>query len=189
MTTSSPTSSSTVTLIGAKGGAGTSTVAAMYALTLARTGQPVRLSATDSAGVEDLATILAVPVPAPGQIVEAGPGLTLADHTDAESANVVDGGTDRFSDHSGAVYVVLRNEFQSLRRALDVPRTTVGAILVIEAKRALGARDAADVLSYPIVAELHIDPSLARLIDAGLLATARNIRVDLGVTAQPASAR
>lgn len=52
------TSPSTVTLIGAKGGVGTSTVAAMYALTVARTGQPVRLSATNSAGVEDLATIL-----------------------------------------------------------------------------------------------------------------------------------
>jgi len=183
------TSPTTVTLIGAKGGVGTSTVAAMYALTVARTGQPVRLSASGPAGVEDLATILAVPVPGPGQSVEVGPGLTLADHTAEDCTNVIDGDTDRFSDHEGSVYVVLRNDIQSLRRALDVPRTTVGAILLIEAKRALGARDAADVLSYPIVAELQVDPAIARLVDAGLLATGRNIRVDLRVTAQPASVR
>ncbi len=59
--------------------------------------------------------------------------------------------------------------------------------MLIEPRPALGARDAADVLSNPIVAELHVDPAIARLVHAGLLATGRNIRIALGVIAQAAS--
>ncbi len=179
------TTPTTVTFIGAKGGVGTSTVAAMYALTVARrSDRLVRLTASHDAGVEDLAALLAVPTPGHQGVVEAGPGLTLADHVDANYINVVDGGTSRFSDDQGAVYVVLRNDYLSLRRALDVPRTTLGAILLSEPKRSLGRRDVEDVLSYPVVAEIHVEPAIARLVDAGLLATARTLRIDLDVNAQ-----
>lgn len=120
------------TFVGAKGGVGTSTIAALYALEVARSGQPVRLTATDAIGVEDLAAILGVPAPAPGQVVEAVPGLSLADHCNPEGTNVLDAGTDCFSDHTGRVLLVLRNDYQSLRRALGAPRTTAGLILVSE---------------------------------------------------------
>ncbi len=52
---------------------GTSTVAAMGAMTVARTGQPVRLSASGPAGVERLASILAGPVPAPDRASRPAP--------------------------------------------------------------------------------------------------------------------
>jgi len=164
----------TTTLVGAKGGVGTSTVAALYALQLARSGQTVRLSAKDAAGVDDLAVILGSWQVPPGDVVQIVDGLTLADHPDAGADhNVVDGGTDCFSDHVGAVYVVLRNDYLSLRHALNAPQTTVGAILLIEHARPLRPCDATDVLAYPVVAELTVDPAIARASDAGVLANAR----------------
>ena len=63
-----------IVLVGSKGGVGTSTVAVLHALSVADTGRRVRLSATAPAGVEDLAVILAVPTPAPGEVVDVAPG-------------------------------------------------------------------------------------------------------------------
>jgi hypothetical protein len=130
---SSPT---TVTFVGAKGGVGTSTVAALHAIQLARLGRTVRLSATD--GVDDLAAILGVPCPGPDDTANVLPGLTLGEErcTEPDAVNVIDAGTDCFSDRNdSAVYLVLRNDYQSLRRALNAPRTTTGLVLVTEAQR------------------------------------------------------
>lgn len=150
---------------------GTSTVAVLHALDLAgRTGN-VRLSSTDRSAVEDLAALLAVPAPAPDDMVDIVPGLTLADHPAPAAHNVVDAGTDTFSDHEGTVYLVLRNDYLSLRRAMNAPQTTAGVILLTEAKRALSRSDVAQVLTHPIVAELTVEPATARAIDAGILAT------------------
>ncbi|HEX8769950.1 MAG TPA: hypothetical protein VF711_04200 [Acidimicrobiales bacterium] len=163
----------TTTFVGAKGGVGTTTVAALHALDLAARTGTVRLSAADSSAVDDLAGILGGPVPAPGEVIDVCPGLTLADHPAPEAHNVVDGGTDSFSDHEGAVYLVVRNDYLSLRRAMNAPRTTVGVILISEAERSLDRRDIAHLLGYPIVAEVAVEPATARVIDAGLLATVR----------------
>ncbi len=175
------TMNTTTTLIGAKGGVGTSTIAAVYALQLAQSGQTVRLTATHSGGVDDLACILGTLPPAPGDVIQIVDGLSLADHPEAGADhNVVDGGTDCFSDHSGtAVYVIVRNDYVSLRRALNAPQTTVGAILVTERGRALRRSDVADVLAFPVVAQLVVDPLIARASDAGLLARARTPRITL----------
>ena len=115
------TATTTVTFVGAKGGVGTTTVAAVHAIQLARQGHTVRLTSADSARVEDLAALLGVPAPGPGEAVVVIPGLTVADHPAPDGDNVVDAGTDRFSDHCGPVYVVVRNDYMSLRRALTVP--------------------------------------------------------------------
>lgn len=168
---------STVTFVGAKGGVGTSTIAALHAIQGARVGRPVRLTSTDPSGIDDLAAVLGVPTPEEGQVVVVLPGLTLADHLCPDGDNVVDGGTDGFSDHHGSVYVVLRNDYISLRRALNVPQTTIGFVLVTEAQRSLSRRDVTDVLDRPVVAELAVDPAVARAVDAGLLTTARHLRL------------
>jgi len=178
----------TTTLVGAKGGVGTSTIAALYALELARSGQTVRLSAASAAEVDDLAAILGTWQVPPGDVIQIVNGLTLADHpSTAADHNVVDAGTDCFSDHTGAVYVVLRNDYLSLRRALNAPQTTVGVILVTERARALRRSDVTDVLAYPVVAELVVDSALARAVDAGLLASTRN-RIHLDLAARAATA-
>jgi hypothetical protein len=166
----------TTTFVGAKGGVGTSTLAALHAAHLARSGRSVRLTSSDPAGLDDLAAHVGVPAPGEGESVVVIPGLTLADHPCADGDNVIDGGTDCFSDHHGCVYVVVRNDYLSLRRALNVPQTTVGIILVIEPNRSLGRRDVAEVLAHPIVAEVALDPTIARAADAGLLAAAPRLR-------------
>ena len=135
----------TVTFVGAKGGVGTSTVAALHAIQLARLGRTVRLSANDV--VDDLAAIVGVPCPAPNDTAEVLPGLTLGEQrctdADTDAINVVDAGTDCFSDHDGSVYLVLRNDYLSLRRALSAPRTTTGLIVQrprVGSRPALSAR-------------------------------------------------
>src|SRR4051812_18181718 len=102
--------STTVTFVGAKGGVGTSTLAALHAIQLARLGCTVRLTASD--GVDDLAAIVGVPCPGPDETAQVLPGLTLGDQRsdDTDAITVVDAGTDCFSDHDGSeVYLVLRN--------------------------------------------------------------------------------
>ena len=171
----------TTTFVGAKGGVGTSTVAVFHALELAERTGSVALTATEPATVDDLAAILGILTPAPGESVSVVPGLILGDSAVAADHTVVDAGTDMFSDHTGAVVVVLRNDYLSLRRALHGPQTTVGVVLVNETHRALGRRDIEDVLPHPIVAEVRIDPVVARAIDAGLVATSRRHRLGLAL--------
>jgi len=178
-----------IVLVGSKGGVGTSTVAVLHALSVAGTGRCVRLTATAPAGVEDLAVILAVPTPAPGEVVEIAPGLSLSDEADPGAYNVVDGGTDTFSDNDGPVYLVVRNCYISLRRALLTPPTTAGVVLVFEPGRSLGRRDVAEVVGVPILAEVEVTASVARLIDAGLLISARRPRVDIAEPTRPSASR
>ncbi len=166
------------TFVGSKGGVGTSTIAVLHALSVVDTGRCVRLTATAPAGVEDLAAILATPAPTPGEVVSVAPGLSLGDEADPHAYTVVDAGTDTFSDHGGE-YLVVRNDYLSLRRALPVPRTTVGVVLVTEAGRALGRSDVAEVIGRPIVAEVAVTADIARCIDAGLLVSRRRPRVNI----------
>ena len=176
-------------IVGSKGEVGTSTVAVLHALSIAGTGRCVRLTATAPAGVEDLAVILAVPTPAPGEVVEVAAGLSLGDEADPGAYNVLDGGTDTFSDHDGPVYLVVRNCYVSLRRALLAPPTTAGVVLVMEPGRSLGPRDVADVVGVPIVARVEMTASVARSIDAGLLVSARRPRLDIAEPSRPAASR
>ena len=103
-----------ISLVGSKGGVGTSTVAVLHALSVAESGRRVRLTATAAADVEDLAVLLAVPTPAPGEVIEVAPGLSLGDAGDPDAYTVVDGGTDTFSDHDGPVYLVVRNVIRAV---------------------------------------------------------------------------
>ncbi len=64
---------------------------------------------------------------------------------------------------------VLRPCYLALRRALAAPVRPSGVVLVSEPGRALHRRDVEDVLGVPVWAELPVDPSVARAVDAGLL--------------------
>ena len=63
------TSTTTVTFVGAKGGVGTSTVAAAHAIQLGRQGRTVRLTSDNPGGVDDLAALLGVRAPGPCEAV------------------------------------------------------------------------------------------------------------------------
>jgi len=65
--------------------------------------------------------------------------------------------------------LVLRPCLASLRRGLAAPVRPSGLVVVIEPGRVLDAGDAAEVLATPVVAEVPVDPAIARTVDAGLL--------------------
>ena len=66
--------------------------------------------------------------------------------------------------------LVLRPCYLGLRRALAAPVRPSGIVLLAEQGRSLGRRDVEDVLGVPVRAEVAVDPSVARAVDAGLLA-------------------
>lgn len=136
-----------------------------------------------------------VPADALGRLeVPAGPGLALlprgmgelrpdrADVLTALLANdarpvVVDCGADptgaALTLAAGATRSVLvtRACFLSLRRALRAPLRPSEIVLLTEPGRSLSRLDVEDCIGAPVVAEVAVDPAVARAVDAGLLAT------------------
>ena len=66
--------------------------------------------------------------------------------------------------------LVTRPCYLALRRAAASPLTPSGVIVVHEPGRALRAQDVAYAVQAPVVAEVSMDPAVARAVDAGLLA-------------------
>ncbi len=161
----------TVLFRGAKGGVGTSTVAALHALTLARAGAPTTLTATSAVQLADLAALLALP-PVDGTHIDVNAAANLAPCPTARAAIVIDGGTD--ADPELAVsehYLVIRPCYLALRRAVGSVAGAEGIVLVAEPERPLTAADVEDVLGVPVVATVAVQAATARLLDAGLLAS------------------
>jgi MinD-like ATPase involved in chromosome partitioning or flagellar assembly len=144
------------------------------------------LAAGDDVGADALDR-LAIPAAAGLDLVPAGnaepparPGrvglLTAALESDRRPV-IVDAG----SCPSGAALevvasaatslLVLRPCFLALRRAVAAPIRPSGIVLVREPGRALGRRDVEAALGVPVRAELDVEPSVARAVDAGLLVT------------------
>jgi MinD-like ATPase involved in chromosome partitioning or flagellar assembly len=71
---------------------------------------------------------------------------------------------------AGVSLLVLRPCYLAIRRALAAPIRPSGVVLVTERDRALGPRDVEQVLGAPVLTVLGVEPSVARAIDAGLLA-------------------
>lgn len=152
---------------GAKGGVGTSTIAALYALSLARAGYPTTLAAADGDHGE-LAALMGVAAAERPLAVNAiaGVGAPLG-----RSMVVVDGGTDPAP---GRVLtrrlLVVRACYLAVRSALQTGLSgTDGIVLVAESQRSLTRADIEDVLGRPVLATVAVTPDIARTIDAGLL--------------------
>jgi len=77
--------------------------------------------------------------------------------------------------------LVTRACYLSLRRAVNSPHRPTGVVLVSEPGRALRASDVEAALNVHIVADVSVDPAVARAVDAGLLAARlpRVLRRDL----------
>ena len=65
--------------------------------------------------------------------------------------------------------LVVRPCIVALRRAVAAPWRADGVVLVTEPGRALGPRDVEGVLGAPVIAVVPVDPTVARVVDAGLL--------------------
>lgn len=77
--------------------------------------------------------------------------------------------------------LVTRACYLALRRALGQNIRPTGVVLVSELGRALRSADVEAAIGAPVVADIAVDPSIARAVDAGLLAARlpRMLRRDL----------
>ena len=65
--------------------------------------------------------------------------------------------------------LVIRPCYLALRRAVAVGLRPHGVVVVGEGWRALQSDDVAHVVGAPVLAEVAVDPAVARVVDAGLL--------------------
>jgi hypothetical protein len=75
-------------------------------------------------------------------------------------------------DVSDASIVVIRGCYLALRQAVRTPLVARarGVVVVEEPARGLGAPEVADILGLPVLARFPFRPSVARAVDAGVLA-------------------
>ena len=141
----------TITVVGAKGGVGVTSVA----LSIASRNDGT-YSSDDPVNVDDAKAIFGV--------------ASGADLPHGDAVSVIDAGTlDRFAatPHDGRRVLVVRNCYLSLRRAIAMAYLFDVAVVITEPDRALDAQDVASVLGLPII-ELPYDTAVARAIDSGL---------------------
>lgn len=163
-----------ISLIGARGGQGTSTTAAALALLATRRDHRVELITDELDTMRGLLGFAEASDDT--DAVEAVPGLVLCS-TPTGDADLV------LCDHTrvqtvqraceGPTLVVLRGPcYLSLRRTVDLVRSGVdGIVIVREPGRSLTNRDVTEITGLPVVAETLVTPQVARSIDAGVLAT------------------
>ncbi len=118
------------------------------------------------------------------RLIPAGSMVSPSDHprwlelgeyfAAADAAIVIDAGTRPPPASLMAVaeqrILVTRACYLSLRRAAASQLIPTGVIVVLEPGRALRPIDVAHALNAPVIAEVDIDPAVARAVDAGLLA-------------------
>jgi hypothetical protein len=178
------TSPRTIHVIGAKGGQGTSTVAALIALEAQDAGSRVTLVSADG-NQGDLRALLGLAASAGNE--HAAEAINFVNSADGPAVTVIDHGTStadgRLTD-GGAIYLVVRGPcYLGLRRALALGVRPDGVILLSESGRSLGRSDLEDVLGVKVVAEVEVSPQMARCLDAGIVsATRRRPRLNLKST-------
>jgi hypothetical protein len=163
----------TIHVYGAKGGVGTSTVATLIALEHSRAGGVTILSAADGDHT-DLHTLMGAAAGEDAVFMAGDPGdaLTVVDHGTTPPVD---------RDPGDQVFLVLRPCYLAIRRALGQNCRPDGIILLTEDGRSLGVRDVEDVLGVRVVAIIPVTQTLARSIDAGLLARHSRRHVNLDV--------
>ena len=135
--------------------------------------------ASPIAGSADLAR-LAVPIRDEVRLLPRGLAATPDDQWPrlvtalAGSANVVvDAGTGSpprpLLDAAEHSLLVTRPCFMAIRRAQQSSIRPTGIVLVDEPGRALTSTDVEHALGAPVVAEVRLDPAVARAVDAGLM--------------------
>lgn len=99
----------------------------------------------------------------------------LAGHlASSEQPWIVDAGTGTVPDALAAAaqqrLLIIRPCYLALRRATASTIRPTGVVVIEEPGRALCADDVAATLGVPVIAQIALDPLIARAIDAGLLA-------------------
>ena len=159
-----------ITVVGARGGHGTTTIACALAVMSAAQG-PTTLAAVDT---DTAAAVLGLPRPATTPVAVVGSLQldSISGATDATGTTIVDGGTIVGAPLAGPGMriAVLRGPcYLALATLLAHGRDYDGVVVVEEQDRSLTASDISDVLDVPVLATVHASPAVARSIDAGML--------------------
>lgn len=167
----------TITFTSPKGGTGTSTVAAIVALT-----SGVKTLIVDQSSSRDLASVLAVH--GTGPIVEVTENLDLAVgddwETDGYELVVIDRGTNAYAVPGAENHLVVRRCYLSLKKATDY-KGFDSLVVVSEEGRALTDNDCAAVLNIPVAARFAHDVAVSRAVDAGMIAHRANDFAHAGI--------
>lgn len=160
-----------VNVLGAKGGVGTSTTAAMIAVSLTTTGSHVVV--VDRTGTGDVSAIvsdgsLTLCNDMPSELEAEHIDYVIVDHP----ANVTE------PQVSGTNVLVTTNCYLAVRRSLHTTFTVHGLVVVYQPLRTLNINDIHAVLAIPEERLLKImhDPYVSKLIDAGLVGTNRVVK-------------
>lgn len=158
-----------INIVGAKGGVGATTVAVAIALDLARTQQ----ASAGQIGIigyhrDDITATFGCGTRNADRLTDniwygTGDDITVVDYGTGNLENMV----------AGPTFLVTRGCYLALRRAVGneaLMNAVDGVVLFDEPGRALERKDVAGCLGKPIVATIPIDPTVARNIDAGLMA-------------------
>lgn len=161
-----------------KGGTGTSTVAALIALS-----SGVKTMILDQSQSRDMDAILNIN-PGSGSTVQITDLVDLCRGDDPEMENydlvVIDRGTNTTPVGDARNIFVTRKCYLSLRKTIKLKHEYEGIIVVDEADRALTVKDVSNVVNLPIVGTVAYNPALSRSVDAGLLVQrAENFATDL----------
>lgn len=104
-------------------------------------------------------------------LLAADPRAVVVDAGRLDAEGRLDGGCGRvLAAASPRSLLVVRPCQLALFRARHLPVAPTGVVVVREPARALTVADVERVVGVPVVAELAVDPAVARAVDAGLLA-------------------
>ncbi|MCU1498558.1 MAG: ATPase involved in chromosome partitioning [Acidimicrobiales bacterium] len=127
-----------------------------------------RLAVPLAPGIELLARGRGRLAPARGpvlvQLLAATGRLVVVDAGNVTGSSVAQG----FAAEADRSLLVTRACVLGVRRAIDAPVRPSGVVVVRDAGRALSTADVAAAVGAPVVAELAMDPAVARATDAGL---------------------
>lgn len=170
-----------IVFVGARGGQGTSTVAAVAAIHGARQA-PTSLLCADPLAT---AALLGAPPALPGEYAQIAPGLTLSgldgpraaltiiDAGPVSTARVVPAGAHTIAVVRGPCYLALH----TLVAQTDVQ--VHGVVVVAEAGRSLSELDVAEIIGVPVLGSVPVRPGIARMVDAGVLLSSAESRPEL----------
>lgn len=99
-----------------------------------------------------------------GQALAAGPGEVVVD------LGIPPPELEPLLARADRSLLVLRPCYLALRRATALPILPTGIVLVTEPGRALGRREIEEAIGVRVAAEVDVEPTIARAVDAGLLA-------------------
>jgi hypothetical protein len=170
-----------IVFVGARGGQGTSTVAATVALETAQH-SPTSLLCLDPLST---AALLGAPPVLPGEQAEIVPGLTLAGLDGSQGAvTVIDAGSLATAPPAipgtRTVVVIRGPSYLALHTAIGHPDLhAAGVVIVAEPGRAFSDLDVREILAVPVLATVSVRADIARTVDAGLLLTEATRRPSL----------